>query len=132
MSQLKRPPTLKMAPPGSHVVKRHAKISPKNIKYNVKAHIRKNRGPKIILLPENILYLYWHGDLDYPRLGAVKGFEEFSEFDQVVQFWLNFWKEQGLSFPKDLDPFLPAQQNSLMLTVLGYVLKLTMPRKTRP
>jgi hypothetical protein len=106
MAQLKRPPTLKMAPPGSHVVKRHVKISAKGIKYYVKAHARKNRGSKIILLPENLLYLYWHGDLDYPRLGTVKGFEEFSEFDQVVQFWLNFWKEQGLPFPKDLDPFL--------------------------
>jgi hypothetical protein len=29
MSLIKRPPTLKMAPPGSHVVKRHAKISMK-------------------------------------------------------------------------------------------------------
>jgi hypothetical protein len=106
MSQLKRPPTLKMARPGSHVVKRHAKISPKGVKYYVKAHIRKNRGTKVTLLPENLLYLYWHGELDYPRLGTVKGFEEFPEFDQVIQFWLNFWKEQGLPFPKSLDPFL--------------------------
>lgn len=95
-----------MAPPGSHVVKRHAKISSKGIKYYVKAHIRKNRGKKIILLPENLLYLCWHGNIDYPRLGIVKGFKEFSEFDQVIQFWLNFWKEQGLPFPKGLDPFL--------------------------
>ncbi|HXH76003.1 MAG TPA: transglycosylase SLT domain-containing protein [Bacteriovoracaceae bacterium] len=95
-----------MAPPGSHVVKRHLKVSSNGIKYYVKAHIRKNRGKKIVLLPENLLYLYWHGDHDYPALGTVKGFEEFPEFDQAIQFWLNFWKELGLPFPKDLDPFL--------------------------
>lgn len=106
MSLLQRPPTLKMAPPGSHVVQRHAKISENGIKYYVKAHIRKNRGAKIVLLPENILYLYWHGDTDYPRLGPVKGYAEYSELDLVIQFWLNYWQEAGLPFPKNLDPFI--------------------------
>ena len=53
---------MKMAPPGSHVVSRQARISKNDIKYFVKTHIRKNRGKKIVLLPENLLYLYWHGD----------------------------------------------------------------------
>lgn len=52
MSLLRRPPTLKMAPPGSHVVKQFVRISEKGVKYYVKAHIRKNRGSKIVLLPE--------------------------------------------------------------------------------
>ena len=104
MNLVKRPRTLKMAPPGFHVVKRHAKISENGIKYFVKAHLRKNRGKQAILLPENILYLYWHGDQDYPRLGAVAGFPEYSELDSVIQFWLDYWKEQGLPFPKDLTP----------------------------
>lgn len=106
MSILKRPPTLKMAPPGSHVVKKQARISKNGIKYFVKAHIRKNRGKKVVLLPENLLYLYWHGDREYPNLGKIKGYAEFSELDSVIQFWLNFWKDEGLKFPKDLDPFL--------------------------
>ncbi len=106
MSIIKRPPTLKMAPPGSHVVKKQARISKNGIKYFVKAHLRKNRGKKVVLLPENLLYLYWHGDREYPNLGKVKGYEEFPELDSVIQFWLNFWKEQGLKFPEDLDPFL--------------------------
>jgi hypothetical protein len=106
MSKLKRPPTLKMAPPGPHVVKRHAKISSSEVKYYVKTHIRKNRGKKVILLPENLLYLFWNGDHDYPSLGTVIGFDENPEFDHIIQFWLNFWKEQGLPFPKDLDSFL--------------------------
>ncbi len=92
MSLVKRPPTLKMAPPGSHVVKRQARITKKGIKYYVKAHIRKNRGKKIVLLPENLLYLYWHADLEFADLGMVKGYAEFPELDSVIQFWLNFWK----------------------------------------
>lgn len=106
MTSLKRPPVLLMAPPGFHVIKRHAKISKYGIKYFVKAHIRKNRGDKIVLLPENILFLFWHSDLDYPSLGTVKGYDEHPELDSVIQFWLNYWKEAGLLFPKDLDPFL--------------------------
>ncbi|MFZ4712168.1 MAG: lytic transglycosylase domain-containing protein [Bacteriovoracaceae bacterium] len=103
MSLLKRPPLLKMAPPGSHIVKRHVKVTSEGIKYYVKAHLRKNRGKKVVLLPENILYLYWHGDQDCPRIGAIKGYDEFSELDSVIYFWLNYWKEAGLPFPKDID-----------------------------
>ncbi len=62
LSLLKRPPTLKMAPSGHHVVEKQARISKSGIKYFVKAHIRKNRGNKIVSLPENILYLFWHSD----------------------------------------------------------------------
>ena len=106
MSLIKRPPTLKMAPPGHHVVKRQAKISKNGIRYFVKAHRRKNRGTKIVLLPENILYLSWHGDHEYPHLGTVKGFAEYPELDSVIQFWLEYWREAGLPFPKDLDSFI--------------------------
>jgi hypothetical protein len=106
MSLIKRPPILKMAPPGFHAVTRQVKISKNGIKYFVKAHIRKNKTQKLFLLPENLLYLYWHGDNEYPSLGTVKGFDEYPELDNVIQFWINFWKEQGLPFPKDLNPFL--------------------------
>lgn len=106
MSLISRPATMKMAPPGSHVVARQARFSKNGIKYFVKAHIRKNRGKKVVLLPENLLYLHWHGDHEYPALGKVKGYAEFPEFDSVIQFWLNFWKDEGLKFPEDLDPFL--------------------------
>ncbi|HXH76764.1 MAG TPA: transglycosylase SLT domain-containing protein [Bacteriovoracaceae bacterium] len=97
---------MKMAPPGSHVVRRQARISKFGIKYYVKAHIRKNRGKKIVLLPENLLYLFWHGNQNYPSLGTVKGYSEFPELDSVIQFWLDFWKNDDLKFPEDLDPFL--------------------------
>lgn len=106
MSLIKRPPTLKMAPPGYHVVTRQARISKNGIRYFVKAHIRRNRGKKIVLLPENLLYLFWNGDHEYPSIGTVKGFPEFPELDAVIYFWLNYWEEFGLPFPKNLDPMI--------------------------
>lgn len=106
MSLIRRPPTLKMAPPGSHVVTRQTRISKNGVKYFVKAHVRKNRGKKIVLLPENLLYLFWHGNNEYPTIGAVKGFPEFPELDTVIYFWLNYWQEFGLPFPKNLDPMI--------------------------
>ncbi len=106
MSLIKRPPTLKMAPPGSHVVTRQARISKNGIRYFVKAHVRKNRGKKIVLLPENLLYLFWHGDHEYPTIGAIKRFPEFPELDAVIHFWLNYWQEFGLLFPKGMDPMV--------------------------
>lgn len=106
MSLLKRPPTLKMAPPGFHVVSRQARISKTGIRYYVKAHVRKNRGQKIVLLPENLLYLFWHGDQDYPAIGPVHGFSDYEELDAVIQFWMNYWTEFGLPFPKNLDPMI--------------------------
>lgn len=42
MSLVKRPRTLRMAPPSYHVVKKHLKVSETGIKYYVKAHLRKN------------------------------------------------------------------------------------------
>jgi len=106
MSLIKRPPTLKMAPPGHHVVVKQARISKNGIKYFVKAHPRKNRGKKIVLLPENLLYLFWHGDREYPAIGAVNGYPEYQELDAVIQFWLSYWKEFGLRYPKDIDPLI--------------------------
>jgi soluble lytic murein transglycosylase-like protein len=36
----------------------------------------------------------------------VKGYAEPPELDSVIQFWLQYWQEAGLAFPKDLDPLL--------------------------
>jgi hypothetical protein len=61
---------------------------------------------KVVLLPENLLNLYWHRDHEYSPLGLVKGYAEFPELDSVIHFWLSFWKDEGLKFPKELDPLL--------------------------
>lgn len=36
----------------------------------------------------------------------MQGYSEYSELDSVIQFWLDYWREAGLPFPKDLDPFM--------------------------
>lgn len=95
-----------MAPPGHHIVERQIRISKNGLQYTIKAHRRKNRGKKIVLLPENILYLYWHGNTQFEKIGTVKGYSEYPELDTVIQFWLQYWQEAGLPFPKNLDPFI--------------------------
>ena len=72
----------------------------------MKAHLKKNKGTKYILLPKNILYLYWHDEYNNTRLGKVSGFPEYPELDSVIHSWLNFWKGMGLKLPEDFDPFL--------------------------
>ena len=68
VSLIKRPPVKKMAPPGHHVVSRQARISKTGIKYYVKVHVRKNRGKKIVLLPENIPPGFWKLDPELVEL----------------------------------------------------------------
>src|SRR3989338_7474818 len=95
-----------MCPPGHHVVRGHERSCVSGTRTWVDTHIRRNRGkaPKI-LLKENIHYLYWRSNHKYKRLGKVYGFKEYSELDAVIQFWLDYWKEQGFYFP-DIDPLL--------------------------
>jgi hypothetical protein len=106
MSLVKHPPLMTMTAPGYHVVKTHVRISSLGIKYTVKAHVRKNRRQIIKLLPENLLYLFWISDHDYPPLGSVKGFQEYPEIDNIIQFWLEYWKNAGLPFPPKMDSFI--------------------------
>ncbi|MFN8790179.1 MAG: transglycosylase SLT domain-containing protein, partial [Bdellovibrionales bacterium] len=71
----------------------------------VDAHVRKNRGKiRPGLLAENIHFLFWHSKKKYPALAQIRGFEgKGAEYDNLIQFWLEYWKSQGVSFPKDLD-----------------------------
>jgi hypothetical protein len=50
-------------------------------------------------------YLFWNSKNKYPKLNSVDGFPANSEIDPVIQFWLDYWKDQGLSFPAT-DPLL--------------------------
>ncbi len=73
----------------------------------VDAHISKN--PKKMqagYLPENLLYLYWSLNKKYSTLPDIPGYRGRNEFDAVVQFWIEYWKEQKLIFPEDLDPLM--------------------------
>ena len=66
-------------------------------------------GTKKIFYPENLLYLYWNNKItSYSPINAVKddenNFPAYHNIDPVIQFWLNYWKSQGVTFPEELDP----------------------------
>jgi len=106
--KIKRPSDSEMCPPGYHVVRGHERICQSGFKTWVDTHNAKNPQNKATILhEENLLYLYWHGDLRrFGPLKAIKGFGDFHEIDPVIQFWLEYWKSQGLSYPKDFDPLV--------------------------
>ncbi len=107
MPEIKKPPASEMCPPGHHVVRGHERVCHSGTTTWVDAHIRRNRGSiPTILLSENIYFLFWSAKKKYGKIGKIYGFPETSELDSAVQFWLDYWKEQGIEFPSDLDPLL--------------------------
>ncbi len=104
---LSKPPADEMCPSGSHVVRGHERVCHSGTRTWVDTHTRKNRGsiPKILLI-ENIHYIYWGSKRKYGRIGKIDGFPENAELDSVIQFWLDYWKDQGLKFPGGLDPLI--------------------------
>jgi hypothetical protein len=72
----------------------------------VNTHLSRNPGKHgEILQIENLLYLFWHSKQTFPDLNTIKGFSSNSEIDPVIQFWMEYWREQGLKFPA-ADPLL--------------------------
>ena len=55
-------------------------------------------------LEENLLFLYWNNKSWYETINAVKGFPPYHEIDPIIQFWLDYWKQQGIKFPEGLTP----------------------------
>ena len=71
------------------------------------AHVRKNRSKiRAGLLFENIQYLFWNSNTKYPSLNQIPKYPQGDRYDHLIQFWLDYWKAQGLAFPNDLDPLL--------------------------
>ncbi len=105
---LERPNPSEMCPPGYHVVQGHERICESGAATWVDAHIRRNRGKiRPGLLKENIHFLFWNSKKKYAALEEIKGFEgKGAEFDGLIQFWLDYWKSEGIIFPKELDPLL--------------------------
>ena len=107
MPEIKKPPTSERCPPGYHVVRGHERVSHSGTTTWVDAHVRRNRGSiPNSLLTENIYFLFWSANKKYGKIGKVYGFSENSELDSAIQFWLEYWKEQGIELPSDLDPLL--------------------------
>jgi soluble lytic murein transglycosylase-like protein len=92
---IKQPEKYEMCPVGYHVVRGHQRICGSGTRTWVDAHNAKNpKRTKSALLADNIHYLYWNAELeDY-------------ELDVAIQFWIDYWKAQGLKFPSDFDPLV--------------------------
>jgi hypothetical protein len=105
--KLLKPSKDQMCPPGHHVVRGHERVCHSGTRTWVDVHVRKNRGsiPNILLI-ENIHYIYWGSNKKYESIGKIDGFPETAELDPIIQFWLDYWKNQGLKVPDGFDPLL--------------------------
>lgn len=101
---LHRPPNAEMCPLGFHVVKGHWRTCASGTVTWVDAHKRRNRSEIVMHLFENLLFLYWNDTKKYPKINAIKGFPGHHNLDGVIQFWLGYWRSQGVRYPKGLDP----------------------------
>jgi len=95
--------------PGYHFVKEHLRVGNSGKRHIVSAHCRKNsKSKKKFLYKSNLDYLYQKlkGRYKYKRLNKIKGYpQDKGQYDDLIQFWLNYWKEQGL-INEDIDPLL--------------------------
>jgi hypothetical protein len=107
MSDLKKPKISEMCPPGYHVVRGHQRVCHLGTVTWVDAHVRKNRSKiRPGLLIENIHYQFWNSKNKYPLLKQIPGYPQGDKYDELIQFWLDYWKTEGLKFPEDLDPLM--------------------------
>ncbi|MBP5296290.1 MAG: lytic transglycosylase domain-containing protein [Bacteriovoracaceae bacterium] len=105
ITELPCPDSTLMCPLGRHVVEGHWRVCANGKVTWVRPHTRRNRGKRPnVYLEENLLYLYWNRNKNYPPLNAIKGFPPHHELDPIIQFWLDYWKNKGVPFPEDLTP----------------------------
>jgi hypothetical protein len=92
--------------PGSHRVKKHYRISANGKKHAVEEHCRLNSKKKsAILYSSNLDYLFINKKKKYARLKKIKGYKDFGLYDEMIQFWLDYWKSKNeISF--NIDPML--------------------------
>ena len=95
--------------PGSHFVKKHIRVSKNGVRHIVEAHCRKNpNSKKGFLYKSNLNYIYEElkNKYEYKKLKKIKGFpQDKGQYDELVQFWIKYWKERGLT-EEDIDPLL--------------------------
>ena len=93
-------------PIGEHYVRSHSRTTKKGMT-QVSAHCRKNsKGKENLLDASNLRHIYYSNGLKkYPKLPAIKGFRGFHEYDPMIQFWTNYWKEKKV-LHEQVDPLL--------------------------
>ncbi len=103
---LNKPNSSEICPPGYYAVKGHERVCHSGARTWVEAHRRRRIRFGAGLLKENLLYLYWQSKKKYPPLKSIAGFKDKGvDFDTAIQFWLEYWKNQDLSFP-NIDPLI--------------------------
>ena len=105
-ARLRRPDDSEMAPPGYIRVNGYQQTRAGK---SVLVHSYLRRLPakhSDRLSRQNLLHIYWSADRRYPKLKDIIGFpKKGSEFDPVIQFWLDYWAERRI-LPKGIDPLL--------------------------
>lgn len=95
--------------PGYHHVKSHSRVSKSGQRHLVEEHCRKNsKGKATFLYASNLDYIFeeYQNKYTYKKLKRIKGFpQDKGQYDQRIQFWLKYWKDQGL-IKEDIDPLL--------------------------
>lgn len=95
--------------PGYHYVTKHYRTSKNAAKHIVEAHCRKNlKSKKNFLYRSNLDYIYenFKNNYKYKKLKRIKGYpQDKGQYDELIQFWLKYWKNQGL-IKEDIDPLL--------------------------
>ncbi len=95
--------------PGYHHVTKHFRISKKGTRHMVDEHCRKNpKSKEKFLYRSNLNYIYekLKDKYQYKKLKRIKGYpQDKGQYDELIQFWLNYWKSQGL-INEDIDPLL--------------------------
>ena len=93
-------------PLGEHYVRSHSRSTKRGMT-QVSAHCRKNsKGKENLLDASNLRHIYYSsGPKKYPKLPAIKGFRGFNEYDPMIQFWTEYWKNKGV-LHKQVDPLL--------------------------
>ena len=94
-------------PLGQHHVNNHIRRIGKGKVTYVSAHCRRNpKGKEKLLYASNIRHIYNSRlQKNYPKLPAIKGFKGFHQYDPMIQFWTEYWKEKGRLI-KEVDPLL--------------------------
>jgi hypothetical protein len=102
--KIERPDDNKMCELGYHVVNGHTRVCKSGTSTWVDTHIRKNRSKKFMYLEENLLFFFWNNIKTYKTINAAKGFPPYHELDPIIQFWLDYWREQGIKLPVGITP----------------------------
>ena len=94
-------------PPGQHYVRGHLRRTKKSGLVPVTDHCRTNSQSQVDLLDaSNLRYLYDNRpQKQYPKLPAIKGFKGFHQYDPIIQFWTEYWKNKKV-LPDEVDPLL--------------------------